>query len=253
MKAEEIIKGYMESNTKSNYVNKMSKEMGVPKSQIICELFKSGYKYTELQRMMPNDYAAAEKKYQKYLDEGVQEEEIQPDPEDEYTEQDSAIAKLSGEKTRLEIELDVAKKTIDSLENDKAELKKENEELKSSTSPEKYIERIRGLEAEVEESEQEKTRNEQLYRETQKQLEALVSDRDEKIKEIKELETKLEEARLRAAVSETDHNAESEIIIHQHEKIKSLEKKLGRAERVILESVYRRFESEDCQIFEEAY
>ncbi|WP_407397783.1 hypothetical protein [Treponema sp.] len=120
MTTQEIIEGYIKANTKSNYINKTAKSLKKPKSHIIAELFKSGYKYIELQRSFPNEYAAAEKRYQQWLEEGGQEEHAQPDHEDEGAEeiQDS--------------ELEVAKKAIDSLENDKAELKNKLAEVESN-------------------------------------------------------------------------------------------------------------------------
>lgn len=216
MNTQEIIEGYTNAATKSNYVNKTAKKLKKPKSYIICELFKSGYKYLELQRMMPNDYKAAENKYQKWLEEGGQDEEVQPDQEEQAEE-------IQGN------ELEAAKKAIDSLEADKAELKsklaeteknlliahdriqiesqKHKEEMKKSeevnfgllTENEKLeeqilqnAERIRTLEAENEELKEKYTSN--------------IAPNEKYAERISELESDLEQLKKERDREENNHN-----------------------------------------------
>lgn len=68
LNTEEIQKIYTQADTKAFCVKKLSEEYGVPKSTIICELMKSGYKYEELKRAYPNEWGAAKNKYQKFKD-----------------------------------------------------------------------------------------------------------------------------------------------------------------------------------------
>lgn len=216
MNTQEIIEGYTNAATKSNYVNKTSKSLKKPKSHIIAELFKSGYKYIELQRSFPNEYAAAQKIYQKWLEEGGQDEEVQPDQEEQTEEnQDN--------------ELEVAKKAIDSLEADKAELKsklaeteknlliahdriqiesqKHKEEMKKSeevnfgllTENEKLeeqilqnAERIRTLESENEELKEKYTSN--------------IAPNEKYAERISELESDLEQLKKERDREENNHN-----------------------------------------------
>lgn len=141
MNAQEIIEGYTKANTKSNYINKTAKSLKKPKSHIIAELFKSGYKYIELQRSFPNEYATAEKIYQKWLEEGEQ-EVVQPDQEEQTEE--------LTEEEKLKADMEKTEKINQGLLVEIEELKKKYDESISVT--EKYVERIRGLEEEVEEA-----------------------------------------------------------------------------------------------------
>ncbi len=68
LNAEEIQKIYTQADTKARCVKKLAEEYGVPKSDIICELFKSGYKYEELKRAYPNEWGAAMNKYKRFKD-----------------------------------------------------------------------------------------------------------------------------------------------------------------------------------------
>ena len=48
MNAQKIIDGYHAAEYKIAYIAKLSRDYKLPKSTIIAELFKSGYKYEEI-------------------------------------------------------------------------------------------------------------------------------------------------------------------------------------------------------------
>lgn len=237
MNTQEIIEGYTNAATKSNYVNKTAKKLKKPKSWVICELFKSGYKYLELQRMMPNDYKAAENKYQKWLEEGGQAEPLRPDQEEQTEEiQDN--------------ELEVAKKAIDSLEADKTELKsklaetennlliahgriqiesqKHKEEMKKSeevnfgllTENEKLeeqilqnAERIRTLESENEELKEKYTSN--------------IAPNEKYAERISELESDIEQLKKERDREENNHNRSYTEVQEELEKLRKENEELS--------------------------
>ena len=179
MTTEEIIKRYTEANTKTNCVNNLAKELGVPRSTIICELFKSGYKYRELQRAMKNDYKAAESKYKAWIEAGKPDQEI-TEPEsnsakleiltklnEEYKneiddlknkneELDAAYQKALSDVVKLTEELKGAEKSIGVFAKEKQELLKQIHDGGQLVDKEKLKERIRRLEEEVEEAVNEK-------------------------------------------------------------------------------------------------
>lgn len=68
LNTEEIQKIYTQADTKAFCVKRLAEEYGVPKSTIICELMKSGYKYEELKRAYPNEWGAAMNKYKRFKD-----------------------------------------------------------------------------------------------------------------------------------------------------------------------------------------
>lgn len=257
---QEIINGYAAANTKSNYVNKLSKEMGVPKSQIICELFKSGYKYHELQRMMPNDYKAAEKKYQKRLDEQETEKStvsntgvITADVANENEELNGAYQKALSDVVRLTEELIDANKAIEVLRSDKAEL---------NSIADKHAERIRGLETELEKANNEKSQAENHIQELQirlaaeandnmdncedyqNQLDELIKEKADMCTEIEALKAEVQKQKLRADLNEEEYDSDTNIINNLKAEKESLTARLRKAERFILNSIYEKMEEE---------
>lgn len=279
MTTEEIIKRYTEANTKTNCVAKLSKELGVPRSTIIAELLKSGYKYQELQRAMKNDYKAAEAKYKAWVEAGKPEEEIESKvesaEEDAKTECSVNVEyKNEIDVVKLTEELNDAKKAIDILRTDKAELK---------SIIDKHAERIRGLEEEVEEANSDKVKAEELseqnieylklrdeelknMRKEKEELEAkyaaehgdkanrcdeylnqidsLIREKADLCVEIETLKAELQKEKLRADINEDDYNSDTEVIRQMHEESSKLKKRLQKAERFILNSIYEKMEEE---------
>ena len=117
MNTEEIFKRYTEAGNKSRAVKEMADEYGVAGSDIVCELFKTGYKFEELKRASATQYKSAQKKYQQWKNNGSQ-----PDQEEDVME------KYKNEEG--EFNVNSTEDMVQLLSADNEKLIKENEELK---------------------------------------------------------------------------------------------------------------------------
>ena len=117
MNTEEIFKRYTEAGNKSRAVKEMADEYGVAGSDIVCELFKTGYKFEELKRASVTQYKSAQKKYQQWKKNGSQ-----PDQEEDVME------KYKNEEG--EFTVNSTEDMVQLLSADNEKLIKENEELK---------------------------------------------------------------------------------------------------------------------------
>lgn len=70
-----IFEEYTKASNKVKYIKEKAKTLGVYDSDIICELFKSGYKFEELKRANKATYNAGMKKYEKWKENGSPEDE----------------------------------------------------------------------------------------------------------------------------------------------------------------------------------
>lgn len=70
-----IFEEYTKASNKVKYIKEKAKALGVYDSDIICELFKSGYKFEELKRANKATYNAGMKKYEKWKENGSPEDE----------------------------------------------------------------------------------------------------------------------------------------------------------------------------------
>ncbi|WP_044973268.1 hypothetical protein [Ruminococcus sp. HUN007] len=70
-----IFEEYTKATNKVKYIKEKAKSLGVYDSDIICELFKSGYKFEELKRANKATYNAGMKKYEKWKENGSPEDE----------------------------------------------------------------------------------------------------------------------------------------------------------------------------------
>lgn len=75
MNHKEIFEEYTQASNKVKYIKEKAKTLGVYDSDIICELFKSGYKFEELKRANKATYNAGMKKYEKWKENGSPEDE----------------------------------------------------------------------------------------------------------------------------------------------------------------------------------
>ena len=75
MNSKEIFEEYTKASNKVKYIKEKAKTLGVYDSDIICELFKSGYKFEELKRANKTTYNAGMKKYEKWKENGSPEDE----------------------------------------------------------------------------------------------------------------------------------------------------------------------------------
>ena len=128
MNTEEIFKRYTEATNKSRAVKEMADEYGVAGSDIVCELFKTGYKFEELKRASVTQYKSAQKKYQQWKKNGSQ-----PDQEEDVLEK---YKTEEGEFT-----VNSPEDMIQLLSADNEKLSKENEELRRECEENKRIKR----------------------------------------------------------------------------------------------------------------
>lgn len=75
MDHKEIFEEYTKASNKMKYVKDKAESLGVVTSDIVCELFKSGYKFEELKRANKGTYNSALKKYEKWKENGSPEDE----------------------------------------------------------------------------------------------------------------------------------------------------------------------------------
>lgn len=67
---KELFDEYTKTEYKGSFLQKKAKELNVPRSSVICELLKSGYKFDEIKRTDANNYNAAMNKFNKWVEDG---------------------------------------------------------------------------------------------------------------------------------------------------------------------------------------
>ena len=142
-----IFEEYTKASNKMKYVKDKAESLGVVTSDIVCELFKSGYKFDELRRANKGTYNSALKKYEKWKENGSPEDEdadvlertepeqTQPAPasstrvdEENYKPEDY-IAHLEKVLKEQEEKMTELISTNQYLEDQKKSLKEENDQL----------------------------------------------------------------------------------------------------------------------------
>lgn len=71
---KELFDDYTKSELKTSWIQKTAKKLNVPRSSVIAELLKSGYKLEEIRRSDENNYKAGLNKYNKWVEEGSPEQ-----------------------------------------------------------------------------------------------------------------------------------------------------------------------------------
>lgn len=140
-----IFEEYTKASNKMKYVKDKAESLGVVTSDIVCELFKSGYKFDELRRANKGTYNSALKKYEKWKENGSPEDEdadvlertepeqSEPAPstrvdEENYKPEDY-IAHLEKVLKEQEEKMTELISTNQYLEDQKKSLKEENDQL----------------------------------------------------------------------------------------------------------------------------
>jgi len=140
-----IFEEYTKASNKMKYVKDKAESLGVVTSDIVCELFKSGYKFDELRRANKGTYNSALKKYEKWKENGspadedadalerTEPEQTQPAPstrvdEENYKPEDY-IAHLEKVLKEQEEKMTELISTNQYLEDQKKSLKEENDQL----------------------------------------------------------------------------------------------------------------------------
>ena len=286
MNSEEIFEEYTKATAKRRYIAEKAAELGVKESDIICELFKSGYKFEEIRRANKGIYNAGMKKYEKWLKNGspVNEEADAPEshcPENDTTEQDNEEkpeyeypATDEGEPEQNTVTgedlLQIQDRTIAELKykNDKLEVKfkalaSENVELKAENS--KLEEDIKIQNGKIEGLER-KLIGSQAYDDVCEENKQLMKEKQQFMDRIDELEENLrtvreqlrdldicymgamqenEKIRKSAEIDAADLESEQEHLKKVYQENEGLKKRLERAERYILNTIYEQFEDRD--------
>ena len=232
MNTEEIFKRYTEAGNKSRAVKEMADEYGVAGSDIVCELFKTGYKFEELKRASVTQYKSAQKKYQQWKKNGSQ-----PDQEEDVME------KYKNEEG--EFTVNSSEDMVQLLSADNEKLIKENEELKKIKAElEKRINSLKvsdfnstvdsmQSDLKVEKLTEE---NEQLRRECEenKRMKREFDEMTQNYNDAMRINAALEE---KIKILESDAETEGEAFKEMHYENENLKDRLATAERYILNQV----------------
>ena len=232
MNTEEIFKRYTEAGNKSRAVKEMADEYGVAGSDIVCELFKTGYKFEELKRASATQYKSAQKKYQQWKKNGSQ-----PDQEEDVME------KYKNEEG--EFTVNSSEDMVQLLSADNEKLIKENEELKKIKGElEKRINSLKvsdfkstvdgmQLELKVKKITEE---NEQLRHECEenKRIKREFDEMTQNYNDAMRINAALEE---KIKILESDAETEDEAFRQMHHENENLKDRLATAERYILNQV----------------
>lgn len=232
MNTEEIFKRYTEATNKSRAVKEMADEYGVAGSDIVCELFKTGYKFEELKRASATQYKSAQKKYQQWKKNGSQ-----PDQEEDVMEK---YKNEEGEFTVNNLE-----DTVQLLSADNEKLIKENEELKkikgelekriNSLKVSDFNSTVDSMQSDLK-VEKLTEENEQLRRECEenKRMKREFDEMTQNYNDAMRINAALEEKiKLLESDAETECEAFKEVC-HENENLKD---RLATAERYILNQV----------------
>ena len=232
MNTEEIFKRYTEAGNKSRAVKEMADEYGVAGSDIVCELFKTGYKFEELKRASVTQYKSAQKKYQQWKNNGSQ-----PDQEEDVME------KYKNEEG--EFTVNSSEDMVQLLSADNEKLIKENEELKKIKGElEKRINSLKvsdfkstvdgmQLELKVKKITEE---NEQLRHECEenKRIKREFDEMTQNYNDAMRINAALEE---KIKILESDAETEDKTIREMHLENEELKIRLHQAEAFILDKV----------------
>lgn len=232
MNTEEIFKRYTEAGNKSRAVKEMADEYGVAGSDIVCELFKTGYKFEELKRASVTQYKSAQKKYQQWKKNGSQ-----PDQEEDVMEK---YKNEEGEFTVNNLE-----DTVQLLSADNEKLFKENEELKkikgelekriNSLKVSDFNSTVDSMQSDLK-VEKLTEENEQLRHECEenKRMKREFDEMTQNYNDAMRINAALEE---KIKILESDAETEAEAFRQMHYENENLKDRLATAERYILNQV----------------
>ena len=232
MNTEEIFKRYTEAGNKSRAVKEMADEYGVAGSDIVCELFKTGYKFEELKRASVTQYKSAQKKYQQWKKNGSQ-----PDQEEDVME------KYKNEEG--EFTVNSSEDMVQLLSADNEKLIKENEELKKIKGElEKRINslKVSDFNSTVDSMQSDlkvkklTEENEQLRHECEenKRIKREFDEMTQNYNDAMRINAALEE---KIKILESDAETEDEAFRQMHHENENLKDRLATAERYILNQV----------------
>lgn len=239
MNTEEIFKRYTEAGNKSRAVKEMADEYGVAGSDIVCELFKTGYKFEELKRASVTQYKSAQKKYQQWKNNGSQ-----PDQEEDVMEKykneegeftinsaEDMVQILSADNEKLIADNEKLSKENEELKKIKGELEKRINSLKVSD----FNSTVDSMQSDLK-VERLTEENEQLRRECEenKRIKREFDEMTQNYNDAMRINAALEE---KIKILESDAETEGEAFKEMHYENENLKDRLATAERYILNQV----------------
>ena len=239
MNTEEIFKRYTEAGNKSRAVKEMADEYGVAGSDIVCELFKTGYKFEELKRASATQYKSAQKKYQQWKNNGSQ-----PDQEEDVMEKykneegeftvnspEDMVQILSADNEKLIADNEKLSKENEELKKIKGELEKRINSLKVSD----FNSTVDSMQSDLKVKKLTEE-NEQLRRECEenKRIKREFDEMTQNYNDAMRINAALEE---KIKILESDAETEGKAFKEMHYENENLKDRLATAERYILNQV----------------
>lgn len=253
MNHKEIFEEYTQASNKVKYIKEKAKTLGVYDSDIICELFKSGYKFEELKRANKATYNAGMKKYEKWKENGSPEDEdadVLERAEPEQTQPAPAPStRVDEENYKPEDYIAHLEKVLKEQEEKMTELISTNQYLEDNNKI--YMDENCQLKAELCQLKAEKEEDSEVMNEHIKANKRMIQRIDELQVELNEATQNYNEVMIMYqklekdnAVDTADFETAHRILVDEYRKNDELTKKLETAERYILDKIYADYEKE---------
>lgn len=251
MNHKEIFEEYTQASNKVKYIKEKAKTLGVYDSDIICELFKSGYKFEELKRANKATYNAGMKKYEKWKENGSPEDEDADALERTEPEQSEPAPSIRVDEENYKPEDYIAhlEKVLKEQEEKMTELISTNQYLEDNNKI--YMDENCQLKAELCQLKAEKAEDSEVMAEHIKANKRMMERIDELQAEVNEATQNYNEAMImyrklekNSTVDAADLETAHRILADEYRKNDELTKKLETAERYILDKIYADYEKE---------
>lgn len=226
---KELFDEYTKAEMKTGFIHNKAKELNVPRSSIIAELLKSGYKLDEIRHSDANNYKAGLNKYNKWIESGKPETTFEvPEP--------AAVIKKPYVKPVLEI-IEAPEEEVKKLIPTEAHKKIETEEL-AKHPVDKELKRavLENTSAKQKEAMSEQDIAKLKYRIVE--LENENRKAADKIREFSEYKQKYEELLDQYDIATLDNETAQNGLCEEYKKQVEVEKKLRKAERIICDRLY---------------
>ena len=251
MNHKEIFEEYTQASNKVKYIKEKAKTLGVYDSDIICELFKSGYKFEELKRANKATYNAGMKKYEKWKENGSPADEDADALERTEPEQSEPAPSTQVDEENYKPEDYIAhlEKVLKEQEEKMTELISTNQYLEDNNKI--YMDENCQLKAELCQLKAEKAEDSEVMAEHIKANKRMMERIDELQAEVNEATQNYNEAMImyrklekNSTVDAADLETAHRILADEYRKNDELTKKLEIAERCILNKIYADYEKE---------
>ena len=238
MNTEEIFKRYTEAGNKSRAVKEMADEYGVAGSDIVCELFKTGYKFEELKRASATQYKSAQKKYQQWKKNGSQPDQEEDVLEKYKTEEEEFTVNSSEDMVQLQEKVQLLSAINEKLIKKNEELKKIKGELENHINSLKvsdFNSTVDSMQSDLNVKRLTKV-NEQLRHECEenKRIKREFDEMTQNYNDAMRINAALEE---KIKILESDAETEDKTIREMHLENEELKIRLQQAEAFILDKV----------------